>query len=281
MAEQSYQEFKKIIQGTDQIYQIGKRLSIANQEQSCEFLIQEASTAFAKTLMSLLGFLRFIRDSRYWANKENIVDLSSASVLARQVMEDAVIFFYLSESNLSLEEKQFRKNVWELHRDVESLEVARLGKLENEEGKKRKNVNISELKKQIEIDPLLKKIENDNKGRVLKGELSCVLHRSEILERRGLDKSTCKFGQKVLSNFVHFSQLSHQLMMETNNQWGTSFGKFRLPCLVAVSFAAEAIACFLETFPSTSCLLACDEFAIIDDYREWIRTPFEPRIIGN
>jgi len=65
--------------------------------------------AFAKALMSLLGFLRFIPSSWFFAKEgESIIDLSSASVMARQVLEDVLMFLYLSEPNLPTEQKEFR-----------------------------------------------------------------------------------------------------------------------------------------------------------------------------
>jgi len=58
--------------------------------------------------MSLLGFLRFIPSSRFFASEgECIVNLSSASVMGRQVLEDTLAFLYLSEPNLTGEQKHF------------------------------------------------------------------------------------------------------------------------------------------------------------------------------
>src|ERR1700756_3304716 len=49
-------------------------------EQPCEYLVQEASMAFVKTMMSVFGFPRFIPASRFFANAgETVTDLSSAS----------------------------------------------------------------------------------------------------------------------------------------------------------------------------------------------------------
>jgi hypothetical protein len=71
-------------------------------KQPCEYLVQEASMAFVKTMMSVFGFPRFIPASRFFANAgETVTDLSSASVMGRQVLEDTISFFYLSEPNLT------------------------------------------------------------------------------------------------------------------------------------------------------------------------------------
>ena len=46
--------------------------------------------------------LRFMPPDRYYANAgEVMTDLSPASVLGRQVLEDAISFFYLSEARLT------------------------------------------------------------------------------------------------------------------------------------------------------------------------------------
>jgi len=53
------------------------------------------------------------------------------AVMARQVMEDALSFFYLSEPNLMHEEKQFREDVWRFHGATESIESVRCANVSN------------------------------------------------------------------------------------------------------------------------------------------------------
>src|SRR5882672_2174130 len=118
----SFRQFNTLIAGIELLYKLGRRLPDATANQQCEYLVQEASMAFVKMLMSLLGFLRFIPPSRFHAEKEVVIDLSSASVMARQVMEDALSFFYLTEQDLTNEEKQFREDVWRFHGTAEKME---------------------------------------------------------------------------------------------------------------------------------------------------------------
>jgi hypothetical protein len=123
----SFKEFEDLIKNIERFYALGSRLSQAIEKQSCEYLIQEASMAFTKALMSLLGFLRFIPSSRFYAKEgESVVDLSSASVLGRQVLEDVLSFLYLSEPKLTQEQKDFREFVWRYHGFGESIESAEL-----------------------------------------------------------------------------------------------------------------------------------------------------------
>jgi len=54
----------------------------------------------------------------------------------------------------------------------------------------------------------------DVAGRIRQGRENHVLHDREILERRGIQTEVYDLGRKVLSNFAHFSTLSHQLIMK-------------------------------------------------------------------
>jgi hypothetical protein len=84
--------------------------------------------AFTKTMLSLLGFLRFIPSSRFHAKEgEPVIDLSSASVMARQVMEDAISLFYLSEQGLTQKQKGFREAAWRYHGLMEVIRSAEFG----------------------------------------------------------------------------------------------------------------------------------------------------------
>ena len=94
---------------------LGKRLSgaLAATQDHKEYLLLEASLVFVKTLLSLQGFLRFIPASQFHAKEEDfVIDLSSASLMARQTLEDAISFFYLSQPSLTKEQKKFRQLAW-------------------------------------------------------------------------------------------------------------------------------------------------------------------------
>ena len=126
----SYDKFNTIVFGLELVYAVGERLSSATQGRPCDYLIREASVAFPKLLLSLLGFLRFIPSSKFYAREaEAVIDLSSASVMARQIMEDAISVFYLTELDLTPVEKKFREQVWALHGALEGIEAARFGKI--------------------------------------------------------------------------------------------------------------------------------------------------------
>ena len=120
----SFAKFNTLVHGIELIYTLGRRISDANAAQPCEYLIQEATMAF----------LRFIPSSSFHAKEGAYpIDLSSASIMARQVMEDVISFLYLSEPNLTTEQKAFRELVWRLHGASEMIDSANFANVHNPE----------------------------------------------------------------------------------------------------------------------------------------------------
>jgi hypothetical protein len=270
----SFTEFETLISGIELIYTLGRRISDAVGGQPCEYLIQEATMAFVKLMMSVQAFLRFIPSSKFHAQEvEFAVDLSSASVMARQVMEDAIAFFYLCEPNLAIGEKLFRALVWQLHGATETVES---GDYILPEKTDAGLVDAQNLAKETLNKPpyaaMLEKIKKDRRGRIRKGRENHVLHDEEILSRRGIRLDTYRFWRKTLSNFAHFSTLSHRLMMQTTSDWTNSWRSFYTAASCVANFSAEAVAGFVETFPTTQPLLSAQEHAAIANLRSWIRS---------
>lgn len=265
----SFKEFETLISGIELTYTLGRRISEAAGGQSCEYLIREATMAFVKVMKSVQAFLRFIPSSKFHAQEvEFAVDLSSASVMARQVMEDAIAFFYLSEPNLTNEEKVFRELVWQVHGATETLES--LDYLLPE----RADVGLVDAQKRAKElldEPLyagmLEKIERGRRGRIRNGKEGHVLHDEEVLSRRGIQLDAYRFWTKTLSNFAHFSTLSHHLMMQTTSDWKSSWKAFYAAAVCVAKLTAEAVAAFIETFPMTRALLTAEEHAAVANLR--------------
>jgi len=270
----SFKEFETLIFGIELTYTLGRRISEAAGGQPCEYLIQEATTAFVKLLMSVQAFLRFIPSSKFHAQEvEFAVDLSSASVMARQVMEDAITFFYLSEPNLTAEEKAFRALVWTLHGTTETLES--LDYLVPDRIDAQLTVDALKRAKELLNGPLyvamLKKIKSDRRGRIRNGRENQVLHDEEILSRRGIGLDAYRFWMKTLSNFAHFSTLARSLMLQTTSDWTKSWQAFHAAAVCVAKLTAEAVAAFIETFPTTRSLLTANEHAAIANLRSPIQ----------
>lgn len=267
----SFKEFEDLIKNIERFYAVGSRLSNAAANQACEYLIQEASMAFSKTLMSLAGFLRFIPSSQFFgSNVQRIIDLSSASVMARQVLEDVISFLYLSEPQLTQEQKDFREFVWRFHGFTESIESAEFANPEDPDilPIRAEREKAREL---LRNNPLLATINGDLRGRVREGDKNQIVYDHEILQRRGIITRRYDLPRKVLSNFAHFSALSHKMIIETSGDWERSWPPFFLPSLSVAAFIAEGLETYIETFPETTQLLSDNEGQLIANYRGWLR----------
>jgi hypothetical protein len=267
----SFSEFEDLIKNIERFYALGSRLSQAIEKQPCEYLIQEASMAFTKALMSLVGFLRFIPSSELHAKEgEQIIDLSSASVMARQVLEDTLTFLYLSEPNLTPDQKHFRQLVWQFHGITESIESAEFAESSNPDlpATRATREKAQEL---LRNNPLLAAIEGSLRGRVRDGFKNRVIYDNKILERRGIMTRRYDLPHKVLSNFAHFSAFSHHLILDTSGDWQKSWREFFLPSLSVAAFIAEGLEALVETFPETAQLFSNRERQLVANYRGWLR----------
>jgi hypothetical protein len=259
----SFKQFNTLIDGIERLSDYGRRVSDSIASQPCEYLIQEATMAFVKPMMSVQAFLRFIPSSRFHAKKvEFAIDLSSASVMARQVLEDSISFFYLSEGNLTPDERAFRELVWRFQGATEAIDSAtsfnvpnpELSPTATEHDRFGKHLDDPRFREMLEA------IERGRRGRIRQGRENQVLHDREILMRRGIrTDETYDAWRRVLSNFAHFSTLSHRMMMQTSADWEKSWFPFLTPALCVASFAAEGIEAFFETFPQTRGLLTGEE----------------------
>jgi hypothetical protein len=170
--------------------------------------------AFNKAMMSLLGFLRFVPSSRFYAKeRKQMVDLSSACVLARQVLEDLLALFYLAQPNLCAEQKEFRIMVWKYHGFCEGVEASGLANSTNPDLVQARAIaearaTADQLRQKVEQHPLFQVKSSTDKGRILKGQIGCLLYDEEILAIRGINPNYYRLPRKVLSNFAHISALS-------------------------------------------------------------------------
>jgi hypothetical protein len=270
----SFAEFNTMIGGIELLYGLGRRVSDAVAKRPCEYLIQEASMAFVKALMSVQAFLRFIPSSRFHVKEgEYPIDLSSASVMARQVLEDAISFFYLSEPNLTKEQKLFRELVWRLHGATEAIDSATFANVANPDlsPAAADRDRVSQRLNNAPFNAMLEEIERGRRGRIRQGRENHILHDREILSRRGIQVEKYDMWRKVLSNFAHFSSLSHRMIMETTADWQRSWPHFLTPALCVANFGGEAVEVFLETFPQARRLLTSKEQDAVANLRSWLR----------
>jgi hypothetical protein len=179
--------------------------------------------------------------------------------------------FICPSGGLTQKQKKFREAVWRYHGAREATRSARFG------NKSHPHLPAADAKlepfRQYFAEPetreMLNSIKGSDRGRIIKGDQNHALHDHEILARRSIQTDVYDLGRKVLSNFAHFSALSHRMMMETNADWEKSWQHFLPPTQYVANFASEAIEAFLETFPKTRQLLSEHERTLVANCRSW------------
>jgi hypothetical protein len=67
----SFKEFDSLIAGIEMISRIGLPISDAVAQQRREFSHARGDDGFVKTMMSIVGFLRFIPSSKFYAKERD------------------------------------------------------------------------------------------------------------------------------------------------------------------------------------------------------------------
>ena len=92
--------------------------------------------------------------------------------MARQVIEDVISFFYLSEPGLVKDQKDFRELVWRFHGATEEIESAKYAGISNADVSPR-GTERERVRRRFEDNPfkgLLDKIEGGRRGNIRKGK---------------------------------------------------------------------------------------------------------------
>ncbi len=189
--------------------------------------------------------------SKYWAKEVvEVVDLSSASVMARQFIEDAVVFFfYFNERGLSDEELRLRQSIWLFHGIVEAGQAAKLA--DSEAPVVALTPATLAIGESIEKNPLFQALGGDKEGkdaqgRIKKGRQPLLLSHKEIIQRRGISMKAYLFPLKAFSNFVHHSSISARFIDETESNWRACFHQFIKVLYYVAAYTAEVLVCFRE-----------------------------------
>jgi hypothetical protein len=265
--------FSEQLRHLENLLGIANALSNAAVGSECSFLAYQASLVFSKLALGVLGLLRFLPGSIYYADKiAQAVDLSSASVLARQVLSDTITFLYLADRDISQDDREFRGAVWSLQAIKQSYDFIKL------------NDPADPLIAQIEPD-LLKCLECFEKhklyGEVQKGIKALIkggkraLWKTDydILNGYGLRKKCYDAPFLIFSNFVHASELSLNLMLQTGAQRHDNHQRFFYALTNTIAFFAVDIEVFIECFPACKSRITEDGLALLKDCSTSVRKP--------
>jgi hypothetical protein len=261
--------FDQHLRGLENLLGIANRLSNAAAGPEKSYLAYQASLVFCKLALGVLGTLRFIPGSIYYADKvANAIDLSSASVLARQVLSDTVTFLYLADRNITDEDRAFRGFVWTLQALKQSRDYIALHD-PNDPLLKQLEPELAKRFDDFDKHPLSKGISDSIMGQIKGGRRALWKSDYDIFKGYGIRKKVYDLPSLIFSNFVHASELSVNLMLQTSAQGKDNQQRFFFGLVNTIPFFAIDIEVLIQCFP------ACRSH-ITDDGLEFLKVCSEP-----
>jgi hypothetical protein len=121
------------------------------------------------------------------------------------VLEDTLVFLYLSEPNLTNEQKHFRRMVWQFHGFTEAIESAEFAEPEDPDIPSKRET-LEKARALLIKSPLLADVVDHLRKRIRDGEKNRVVRDNKILERREIITRRYWLPYKVFSNSTHFSR---------------------------------------------------------------------------
>jgi hypothetical protein len=139
-------------------------------------------------------------------SKERTLDHYSIGVLARNIIESALMFHYLSEDGVSEVDWQLRRGVLNLH-DA-TLKVRFWKSLGSEEHYEGWRTTMEEVRESLKGHPAFKAIDANRQKRLLSGQEMYVKGMRSTLKLVGFDKGYFDGMYAYLSSQVHISPSS-------------------------------------------------------------------------
>jgi len=183
------------------------------------YLEKQGYALLERLSTELHSLIRLIPAGKYFPKDlPEIWDFPSFAVLARHILEDSVIFLYLVEPNLLVDEIEFRRLVWEYHSANEKLKIASwYGDITASVHKASSPMPLVKKAAEDKIPVLKKRIEEHYRyaaftkhlqKRITKGQQNLIVKTAEILARLGIPAYFYDAPYTHLSNFVHASEFS-------------------------------------------------------------------------
>jgi len=257
--------YLKSIEELKSLFKAAKTLLENRRTRFSSYLEQQGYVLFEKLELEVNTLFQVIPGAEMVnENETEVWDISLASVLGRQVLEDCVTFLYLVEPNLLVEQTGFRELVWKYHSDKESVEIADLyGFLSAPDGpqnavipvlKKQAEARLPGLKKTVLNHPCFDRVDGKLRGKIKKGEAKLVLQKDEILSRFGITKSFYDAPYKNLSQFVHSTGFSLNVLPQTKIPSSMAEANFHLICIFVNFLFATALGEAIRSFGGTRSL---------------------------
>jgi hypothetical protein len=232
--------------------------------QNVSWHMMMASLAFGRLALNGLSILRLCPGSSLYAPGQfQTWDLPSVSSLSRNLVETYLALHYFTRTNLPAGELRLRKNVWRYHETCERIKMLQSG-VPNSVGLPKLEHQMSQLKHELEKNPLFTALSKDKRKRVLRGEDAKLETSEQLCASAGVSEGYYDSIFKYGSNHTHSTPFSFAQMdgFKANNI--SSRRVFHTSLNTSTGSIAVGIRDYLKLCPDQLPLMDSKEKRLVD-----------------
>lgn len=170
-----------------------------------------ANQLYTRLTVTSLSIIHLLPKNRLFPSKSEFWDFFSVASLARNLIENYHMFYYVGVDKVSEEEMDFRLKLLTYHLNNEKYQLYsdfKAGKEVLEEFEK----NLPIAKESLKNHSFFKNIEKEKAKKILKGKEAMYLTSKEISERIQFDTDDFLPLYRLFSNHTHSSPLAYYTM---------------------------------------------------------------------
>jgi hypothetical protein len=190
-------------------------ISDRTRGRQCLWHEREASTIFIKIGITSFSTLFFIPETESFNGK--IWDISSLATLSRSILESYLSMYYIAIESLTDEERDFRRLLWEYHREQERLSMLKASVPDSSDIPTIKT-GRDDYKKKLKENQLFLRLDVKTKKRLLKGKEKGSQQNIDICQKAGISQDFYRGIYKYLSSFSHTTPLGLSVLYELDSQ---------------------------------------------------------------
>jgi hypothetical protein len=184
---------------------------------------EAADMFFLKITLTARAILKLLPNSLYYFDEENyeIWDIPTSALLARTLIINYIIFYYLCIDDISEEEANFRNKLWRFYSEKRREKMLKNSGADSAKMSDTFSKKVAALKNELENDSYFQKLTIKNIQDVSEAawEKSISLSREDILKSAGIKVSFFNDVYDYLTNYIHSYSFSFDKLrdFETSN----------------------------------------------------------------
>jgi hypothetical protein len=209
-----------------------------------------ANQLYVRMTLTSLSIIHLLPENRLFPSEWQIWDFFSVASLARNLIENYNMLFFVAVENITDEERDFRLNVLYYHHNKEKQKFYK--DLGGRQFDKEFDENLPIAKKALKEHPFFSKLPHKISNAIIDGRKSIYLSREDISKKRNFDKNTLKAYYRLFSNHTHSSPMAFLSM--SNLRGGGKENKTELHYLtitlhLCIKYLSAAIIDIVSLFP--------------------------------